>query len=72
MIYQQNGSIFAICRPFTDITISAARWLTKFNHEMKEYRNSDDIISFDIYLENFQILLNDDVVDWVESYLDVI
>lgn len=72
MAYQQTGPTFAFCGTFSGLTIPAARWLTKFNHEMKGYRLPDGTIDPGLYLESLNMLLTDDASDWAESYPDAI
>lgn len=72
MTYQQMRFIFIIYGIFFEIIVSTSRWLIKFNYEMKGYRDLDETIVSDVYLESLHMLFNDDAIEWVEFNLDVI
>ena len=72
MAYQQTGPTFALCGTFSGTSIPASRWLIKFNHEMKGYRDQEGVIPPDTYLESLNMLLTDDAAEWAESHPDAI
>ena len=72
MAYQMTGPSFAFCGTFSgNGSISAARWLRKYEHEMSGYK-VDGVIPAVTYLENLSMLLTDDAAEWSESHPDAV
>jgi len=72
MAYQMTGPTFNFCGTFSGQgSISAQRWLKKYEHEMSGYK-VEGIIPASMYLESLSILLIDEAADWSESHPDAI
>lgn len=63
---------FALCGTFSGATISAAKWLKKFDHEMEDYRGEDGKFPPAKYLDNLSMLLIDEASDWSESHPEAV
>ena len=72
MAYQPVGPSFAFCGTFSgNDSISAVRWLRKFEHEIVGYRVNGTVPP-DKYLSSVDMLLMDDAAEWAESYPEAI
>lgn len=68
-----SRSIFVICDIFSKtVEVSIAKWLRKYEYNIKNYQDVDDLILADKYLKYLDMLLIDKVSEWFESDVNVI
>lgn len=65
------NSIFIFCDHFLNASLFAVKWLIKLNYELKIYE-VNEIISFKKYLKFINLLLINEIIEWVEFNLNVI